>query len=147
VCLVLRKDEAASVITPQLEALGRAAHGRVRYANEPTHTNVMFSFEELFAGDVDAIADRIAEQHLEKLFLTKNTEWESEREYRFIVRSPAEYEYVDVSNALVAVCRGPESARESEHALRYFANEFGVAIGYVEWDHNAPRLLGRPLKP
>jgi hypothetical protein len=85
----------------------------------------MFSFEELFAGDVDAIADRIAEQHLEKLFLTKNTEWESEREYRFIVRSPAEYEYVDVSNALVAVCRGPESARESEHALRYFANEFG----------------------
>ena len=147
VCLVLRKDEAASVITPQLEALGGAAHGRVRYANEPTHTNVMFSFEELFAGDVDAIADRIAEQHLEKLFLTKNTEWESEREYRFIVRSPAEYEYVDVSNALVAVCRGPESARESEHALRYFANEFGVAIGYVEWDHNAPRLLGRPLKP
>jgi hypothetical protein len=84
------------------------------------HTNVMFSFAELFTGNVDASADRIAEQHLEKLFMTKNTEWESEREYRFVVRSPAEYEYVDVS---------------------------GLAIGYVEWNHNDPRLLGRPLKP
>jgi hypothetical protein len=92
------------------------------------------------------IADRIAGQYLEKLFLTKNTEWESEREYRFVVRSAAEYEYVDVSSALVAVCRGRESARESEHALRYFANELGLAIGHVEWDHNNPRLLGRPLK-
>jgi hypothetical protein len=80
---VLRKDDAASVITPQLEAL---------------------SFEELFAGDVEAIADPIAEQHLEKLFPTKNTECEGE--YRFIVRSPAD-EYVHASSALVTVCRGP----------------------------------------
>jgi len=116
----------------------------VRERADPHEYHV--SFEELFAGDVDVIADRIAEQHLEKLFLTKNTEWESEREYRFVVRSPAEYEHVNVSQALVAVCRGPESAREAEHALRYFADEFGLAIGYVEWDHNDPRLLGRPLK-
>jgi Protein of unknown function (DUF2971) len=146
VCLVLRKNETVRAIVPQLEALGRTAHGPVRYANERTHTNVMFSFEELFVGDVEAIADRIAEQYLEKLFLTKNTEWESEREYRFVVRSPAAYEYVDVSSALVAVCRGPDSVRESEHALRYFASEFGLAIGYVEWSHNDPRLLGRPLE-
>jgi hypothetical protein len=144
VCLVLRKDEAVRVITQQLEALGCAGHGPVRYVNEPTH--VMFMFEELFAGDVDKIADRIAAEHLEKLFLTKNTEWQSEREYRFVVRSRAEYEYVDVSGALVAACRGPESVDESEHALRYFANEFGLAIGHVQWNHNVPILRSRPLK-
>src|SRR6185437_961094 len=71
----------------------------VRERADPHEYHV--SFEELFAGDVDVIADRIAEQHLEKLFLTKNTEWESEREYRFVVRSPAEYEHVNVSQALV----------------------------------------------
>jgi hypothetical protein len=145
VCLILRKDAAVDTVAAQLEALGRAAHGPVGYRNAPIHTDIMFNFEELFAGDADAIADRIAEQHLDKLFLTKNTEWESEREYRFIVRSPAEYEYVDVASALVAVCRGPESAKDSEHALRYFANEFDVALGFVQWDHNEPMLLGRPL--
>lgn len=147
VCLVLRKDEAVDAIVSQLEALGRAEHGPVHYENTPTHTDIMFGFEELFRGDVQAIADRIAEQHLDKLFLTKNTEWESEREYRFILRSPAEYEYVDVAETLVAVCRGPESARDAEHALRYFANEFEIALGYVEWNHNRPMLLGRPLAP
>ena len=105
----------------------------------------MFNFEEIFSGDVDAIADRIADRHMEKLFLTKNTEWENEREYRFIVRSPSEYEYVDVASALAAVCRGPASAREAEHSLRHFANELDIAIGLVQWDHNDPMLLGRPL--
>jgi hypothetical protein len=146
VCFVLRKDNAVEVIAPQLEAAGRAAHGPVRYKNTPTHTEIMFNFEQIIAGDIDAIADRIAEQHLDKLFLMKNTEWDSEREYRFIVRSPREYEYVDVSRALVAVCRGPESASDSEHALRYFANEFAIALGFVQWDHNQPMLLGRALK-
>jgi hypothetical protein len=75
----------------------------------------------------------------------KNTEWESEREYRFIARSASEYEFVDVGTALVAVCRGSESVREAEHALRHFANELGIAIGYLQWDHNNPMLLGRPL--
>jgi len=145
VCLVLRKDAALRVIAPQLEAVGRAAHGPVHYENLRTHTDVMFNFEEIFSGDVDAIADRIAANHMEKLFLTKNTEWESEREYRFIVRSPSEYEYVDLASALVAVCRGPQSAREAEHSLRHFANELDIAIGLVQWDHNDPMLLGRPL--
>jgi hypothetical protein len=144
VCLVLRKDEAIESIASQLDERGRAAHGPVHYENHPTHTDVMFTLEELTAGDVNAIADRIAEQHLTELFLTKNTEWESEREYRFIVRSKPEYEYVDISNVLAAVCRGPDSAPSSEHALRYFANEFDLALGYVEWNNNQPILIGRP---
>jgi hypothetical protein len=147
ICLVLRKDDALNVIPRQLEVLGAAAHGPVLYENTRTDTDVMFSFEEIFSGDVDAAADRIAKNYLDKLFLTKNTEWESEREYRFIVRSPGEYEFVDISSALVAVCRGPESARDADHSLRHFANELGIAIGYVQWTHNAPQLLGRPLTP
>jgi DUF2971 family protein len=147
VCLVLRKDEALRAIPPQLDALGRAAHDAVHYVNGPIHTDIMINFQEIFSGQVDAAADRIAKNYLKKLFLTKNTEWESEREYRFVVRSPAKYEYVDVSSSLAAVCRGPESARDADHALRHFANELDIAIGFVQWDHNDPMLLGRPLTP
>ena len=145
VCLVLRTDEAVESIAVQLEALGRCAYGPVHYENGPIDTNIMFNFEEIFSNNVDAAADRIAENHLDRLFLTKNTEWESEREYRFVVRSPSLYEYVDVGSALVAVCRGPESQRDAEHALRHFVNELDIALGYVEWNNNNPILIGRPL--
>jgi hypothetical protein len=146
VCLVLRKDTAVSSIPPRLARLGRQAHGPVVYRNTPIHTEVMFHFEDVLSGEVNAAAERIAENHLEKLFLTKNTEWASESEYRFVVRSKAAFEFVDVSDSLVAVCRGPSSAREAEHALRHFANELDLALGFVQWDHNDPILLGRPLR-
>jgi hypothetical protein len=145
VCLVLNKEEALRVIAPQLDALGTAAHGQVCYENRTLDSSIMMQFEDIYSGRAEATAERIAAEHLEEVFFTKNTEWESEREYRFVVRSPAEYEYVDISKALVAVCRGPESAKEAEHALRYFANELNIAIGLVQWNHNRPMLLGRRL--
>jgi len=144
ICLVLRKNTAVEAITRQLDAAGTSAHGPVVYANGPTHAEIMLHFEEIF-GDLDVLAERIATRHLEKLFLTKNTEWESEREYRFVVRTPNAYEYVDVSASVVAMIRGPGSAREAEHALRYFAAELGIGLGFVQWNDNEPMLLGRPL--
>jgi hypothetical protein len=146
VCLVLRMEAALRVIPPQLEAVGQPTHGRVRYENVPTHGEIMFHFEEML-GDLEAAADRIASNptYVEKLFLTKNTEWDSEREYRFIVRSSSDYEYVDISEALIAVCRGFASVPEADHALRHFVNELDIGLGVVQWFNNTPTLLGRPL--
>ena len=96
--------------------------------------------------DLDLLAERIASRHLDKLFFTKNTEWESEREHRFVVRSPNEYEYVDVSRALMAVVRGPESAADSEYVLGLVARELDIALGHFLWDHNDPILVGREVR-
>jgi hypothetical protein len=145
VCLVLRKEDAVRTITQQLEAVGRAAHGSVRYENREISPEITLDFAEILAGDVDAIADRIAERHLEPLFLTKNTEWESEREYRFVVRSPDPYEFVDIGACLHAVCRGPESFRSAEQALGHFARQLAIGLGYVEWNANRPILIGRRI--
>jgi hypothetical protein len=146
ICLVLRKDDALRQLPEQLQTLGRVAHGAVRYQNAPINREIMFNIGEILAGDLDAIADRIAATHLDELFLTKNTEWESEREYRFIVRSPRQYDYVDIADCLHAVCRGPESARTADHTLRHFAKELEIGIGHVEWRNNSPMLIGRPLR-
>jgi hypothetical protein len=146
VCLVLKKPDAVKLIPAQLEGIGKMDHGPIRYANSPVHTEIMFNFEEIF-GDLDAVADRIATKHLEKLFLTKNREWESEREYRFVVRSQNEWEYVGITDSLVAVVQGPESAPDAEHSLRHFATERQLALGLVQWNGNDPKLIGRPLTP
>jgi hypothetical protein len=145
VCLVLRKEDAIRQLSEQLQAAGRIVHGAVRYENRVIFSEIMIDSREILTGDLEAIADRIAETHLHPLFLTKNTEWESEREYRFIVRSPHQYEYVDVAGCLQAVCRGPESARTADKALRFFAKELGIGVGLVEWHNNDPKLIGRPL--
>jgi Protein of unknown function (DUF2971) len=145
VCLVLRKDEALRAIPPQLAAAGTGTDGPVLYENARLATEIAMSYDEILSADLDAIADRIANSYLDRLFLVKNTEWQSEREYRFIVRSASEYEYVDVSTALVAVCRGPECPADAEHALRHFAAERDLAIGIVRWDNNWPMLIGRSL--
>lgn len=132
VCLVLRKEDALRQIA-------------VRYENRVLRREIMLDSQEILSGDLEAIADRIAETHLQTLFLTKNTEWESEREYRFVVRSPRQYEFVDVAGCLQAVCRGPESARTADEALRFFAEKLGIGLGLVEWNNNDPMLIGRPL--
>jgi Protein of unknown function (DUF2971) len=145
VCLILRKEDALRTLPQQLETVGRLAHGAVHYANNAIRHELTLGFDEILVGDLDAIADRIAERHLDALFLTKNTEWESEREYRFVVRSPRQYEHVDIRSCLHAVCRGPESAKTADRALRFFASELGIGLGLVEWHNNDPTLIGLPL--
>ena len=38
------------------------------------------------------------------------------------------------------------SAHGPEHALRHFANELEIGLGFVQWDNNDPILMGRPLQ-
>ena len=144
VCLVLTKQVALESLSAQLKALGTTADKPVRYENGPIHAEIMFQFDEIF-GDLDVLAGRMANRHLDRLFLTKNTEWESEHEYRFVVRSANEYEYVDISAALMAVVRGPESHPDAEYSLSHFARHLDIGLGQLRWDNNEPVLIGRAI--
>jgi hypothetical protein len=104
----------------------------------------LIDLKEALDGDLDAIAEKIAEQHMDPLFLTKNTEWESEHEYRFIVQSTSEYESVDVSDSLAAVCLGPATPKEARHAVGLFGSQYGLGVGLLQWRNNDPTLVGLP---
>jgi Protein of unknown function (DUF2971) len=144
VCFVLRKDDALRLIPPQLQKRGRSKHGPVTYRNERLGQAILIDLKEALDGDLEAIAEKIAEQHTDPLFLTKNTEWESEREYRFIVQSTSEYESVDVSDSLAAVCLGPATPKEARHAVGLFGSQYGLGVGLLEWRNNDPTLVGLP---
>jgi hypothetical protein len=141
VCLVLRRESAISSISQQLASRGHADHGPVEYRNEPLAraVNLLIDGED----DVDSIADRIIENHLHRLFLTKNKEWESEREYRFIVRTHEQHEYVSIRDLLAAIVLGPE-ARDAQFVMRLVANELDIGLGWLEWNNNDPHLIGLP---
>ena len=141
ICLVLNRDSAISSISQQLASLGQADHGLVRYRNESLSRAVSLTISS--DNDVDEIANRIVESHMHSLFLTKNKEWESEREYRFIVRTHQQHEYVAIRESLAAVVLGPD-AREAQFVMRLVASELDIGLGWLEWNNNNPHLIGLP---
>jgi hypothetical protein len=142
ICLVLNRDSAISSISKQLASLGQAEHGLVRYRNESLSRAVTLAISS--ESDVDEIAKQIVERHMHSLFLTKNKEWESEREYRFIVRTHKQHEYVAIRDSLAAVVLGPD-AREAQFVMRLVASELDIGLGWLEWNNNDPHLIGLPL--
>jgi len=140
ICLVLNRDSAISSISEQLASLGQADHGLVRYRNESLSRAVSVTISS--ENDVDEIANRIVESHMHS-FLTKNKEWESEREYRFIVRTHQQHEYVAIRDSLAAVVLGPD-AHDAQFAMRLVASELDIGLGWLEWNNNDPHLIGLP---
>jgi len=107
VCLVLHKERAITEIVSQLERHGPEHHGSVCYENHRLSSEIFFDLEPLLAGRYAEAEEEKLGQYMEELFFTKNTEWTSESEYRFVVRTPdAEPVYVDVSQSLQGLCLG-----------------------------------------
>jgi hypothetical protein len=142
VCLALHKETAANEVRPQVEELGRSTDGSVVYKNARLFEEIFVDLGEAVRGDLDRIADEKLATHMDALFLTKNTEWQSESEYRFIVECEPEFVYVDVPESLVGVCLGPETPDTALEAIRYFAREKTLAIGKLLWMNNEPLLVG-----
>jgi hypothetical protein len=142
VCFVFDKEVATALVPNQLQQIGRTAHGPVTYRNERLFREIFVDLSEALKGDLDRIADEKLARHMDSLFLTKNTEWASEREYRFIVQSDEQYVSVDVSESLVGICLGPETPKQAFHAVRHFARHADVAIAKLLWWNNDPLLVG-----
>jgi Protein of unknown function (DUF2971) len=143
VCLTFHKQTMIESLADQLSSFQRSAHGEVDYRNGRLFQEIFVDLGEALKGDLEAVANQKVATHLEALFLTKNTEWASEHEYRFIVRAePEEEVFVNVSDSLVGVCLGPEAPQEAFYAIRHFAREGEVAIGKLLWWNNQPLLVG-----
>jgi hypothetical protein len=142
VCLTFDKSTAIASISEQLKRVGRSENGPVTYRNDELFREIFVDLGDALKGDVNRIADEKLATHMKALFLTKNAEWESEREYRFIVQSELPYVEVDVSDSLMGVCLGPETPKDAFYAIRYFAREADIAIGKLLWWNNRPLLVG-----
>jgi hypothetical protein len=146
VCLVLDKKDAIAEIVPQLERLGPASHGPVDYRNERLGVEIFFDYAPLLEGRYDDVEEALLRQHMESLFFTKNTEWSSESEYRFVVRTPGhEPVYVDVSHSLRGLCLGPETPKQYFPALRDWCATADVAVSKLLWWNNQPILVNNAL--
>jgi hypothetical protein len=147
VCLTFNKQVAIDELVLQLERLGAVRHGPVRYDNRPLSREIFFDLETLLKGRYDEAEESMLRNYMDELFLTKNTEWSSESEYRFIVRTPDENPvFVDVSGSLYGLVLGPETPKQYFPALRELSKASHLAIAQLMWWNNKPMLVGIALE-
>jgi hypothetical protein len=146
VCLAFNKEAAIGELVPQLELLGPVRHGPVHYDNRPLSREIFFDLETLLRGGYDEEEERMLSHYMDDLFLTKNTEWSSESEYRFVVRTPdANPVYVDVSGSMYGLVLGPETPKQYLPAIRELCNVSDLAVAQLMWWNNKPMLVGIAL--
>jgi hypothetical protein len=149
-CLVFNKDTLISSLIPQLETEGTHPTGRpVTYENRRLSGELFFDIGKvLSAGGVDAVVEEIAAQHLIALFFTKQTDWASEHEFRFVVATDSpEPLHVDTSDALQAVIMGYECAPGFVPALAELCRKQDVKVRALHWFNVEPHLTGIAIDP
>jgi hypothetical protein len=143
VCLAFHKQTAIDEILPQLDALGRAVCGSVTYDNKRLFEEVFVDLAEAVKQDADSIIEEKLAAHMNALFLTKNVEWSSENEFRFIVETDdVAPVYVDVESSLVGVCLGPRTPMEYFPSVRALCEASRLSIAHLIWWNNDPFLVG-----
>jgi hypothetical protein len=145
VCLVFERDALRVAIEDALLSKGRLYEGRVEYADAPGDEIEAFTLSADVINDVGlerAIEDHVALWH-PVLFFRKSREWENEREYRWLLRSPDPVpEVVSISSAIRAVVVGHDFPNTDRDSLDYFKERFsGLETATCRWDNGVPKII------
>lgn len=153
VCLVFDQVELLSRVeesVPDRDGNIRT-WGSVRYVDAPLYVPVAGAFKSV--GDLRVALDEMTSQHgvVNDLYMTKNRDWESEREFRVVVVGwnlpDAELDeplVVPIRDCLRAVVVGEAGDVDSAAALVHSAGASGVDVLRCGWVAGAPVLRSAP---
>jgi len=118
----------------------------VVYADEPLNTTHELHFDvgRVLAGGLDKLADEVVQEHGRSLFFGKNTDWQTESEYRYLVLSDGEEEFVPVGDALVGVVLGMDFPPDERPLVRSRLRELGrpeLPVVAARWHNGMPLLV------
>jgi hypothetical protein len=91
--------------------------------------------------NLPAYIEAMVDQRPQDLFFTKDWDWSSETEYRFLLRGDTEDdEFIDVREALEAVIVGPQFHLVYRPGLYKLCDELGVKA--IQWEMGPPLVVG-----
>jgi hypothetical protein len=149
VCLAFDQARLTSCLQRQLQGFERFDHKAVRYADRRLSRVLTIDISPTKEALTDQL-DGHLRSHWETFFFTKLTDWAAEHEYRYVVRTTTtEPVHVDISDALVAVCMGPDLAAEYFPALVELVRGTDIRIRKLTWWNNEPLVTGfsEPPRP
>lgn len=146
-CLVFLKDRLATAVESAARAVGAGLfEGEVEYRHprhkfsftKPSCTTVLLDRVRQL-GYARAVEEHVG-VHYEELFFSKPTDWQQEREYRWlaILRNEKDF-YVDIREALVGVLLGQDFQDAEPSILAPFSKAETFSVAKMEWRNGLPQ--------
>ena len=105
-----------------------------------------FSLDAVRHFGVERMAERHINQYFRELYLTKNRDWEAEREFRWLLRGTiAEDVFVDFEDSLVGIAIGELFPAELKPMVGRYALKNNVSVAMMDWRRAIPQP--KPLTP
>jgi hypothetical protein len=129
----------------------RLHHGPVRYirdARYPATANALELSRSEAESDLAGYIERLLDAHVGPYFFTKSWDWETETEYRLLVRGDtADAEFIDIREALEAVVLGPRLSAVYDPTVAKLCEVLDVDAHRLAWMNGLPILLPGPWPP
>lgn len=109
---------------------------RVEVLNSPFHD---LSWKELRETGIEAYAKRHSERFAHQLYLTKNPDWASELEYRFVWIDEQEHEnqeeYIPIDGCVKAICVGARFPKVYKVNIRAIKEQLDIEIHQILYNY------------
>lgn len=144
VCLAFDRQRLIDAAKNQLETrLGWSVlYGPVRYLDEDEYPDTPTLLQPQAEQDLPAFIESVVASNPGDLFFTKDWDWSSETEYRFLLRgNTKKEEFVDVRGALEAVIVGPRFHPVYRPGVYKLCDELGVEALEIQWQMGPPMVV------
>ncbi len=125
-------------------------HGQVAYTTGPWSHALLEGVDlvDIHTRGVRAVATDLIESAGREFFFQKDRDWSDESEYRYVVVSDSEAEFVPIRDALVAIVLGQEYPRYEKVVLSQRLSQAGVqaaAVAQLNWLNGYPHAQPLPV--
>jgi hypothetical protein len=137
VCLCFDRNTLAAIASSRLTQLGRLEHGPVTYRDRPAPLTVLL--DAATADNAEALAQDVLDKSFSEVFFQKATDWESEHEYRFVLRTSVEEDtFLPLHPSLRHVILGWRTPAPYLPSLKALCEPFGIQIWRLTWWDGRP---------
>lgn len=141
VCLVFDRQEMVREVVDQLDAEGDAGHGPVRYENSAALNAFVIDANRVDpANPLIAVTNQMWAHH-EELFLLKARDWETEYEYRFLLRrqEPSPFS-ATVRSSLRGLVLGDVVSEAYRPSIDALCETLQIGASRIVWNNGTPSL-------
>lgn len=148
VCLLFDKQALNNVLQKHFQGSQSVMSGSIEYGDvhescHPAWLDYMEAFhisgDKLAASGLENVLRSHRDKHMQMFFFRKNRDWESESEYRWIVRGKTnDPEFIPVDDALRAILLGANFAPARLAEVHEYCKRTDTCLSRINWWNGKP---------
>lgn len=144
ICLMFDKEKLNNAIRDCL-GVETIHNGPVKYGRYSLKNHFAFNginFDTIKRDGINEVAQKHLDSYFEELFLEKTDDWKDECEYRWVLFSKEEEEYIhiDYRDALVAIILGVDFPTDQHPKVEAYCEKFKVDVAKMYWSNGNPDI-------